>query len=143
MRLSRRSKYGLLALIDLAAHEDEGLVPLRELAKRNNIPPRFLEQILITLRNAGLVRSQVGVGGGYALGRRADEITIGEVIRALDGTIAPVSCVSRIAYEPCTCPDEMTCPVRAVMAQVRQAIISVIDHTTLADALKLPQEAFQ
>lgn len=139
MRLSKRSKYGLLALIDLATHNDKKPVRLKEIAERNNIPPNFLEQIFLTLRNAGIVHSQVGVGGGYLLGRPAETITVGEVIRILDGTVAPVSCVSHIAYEPCTCPDEASCPVRAVMSRVREAIVAVIDTTSLADAVAMGQ----
>lgn len=134
MRLSRRSKYGLLALFDLAGRSGSEPVPLQELAARNNIPYRFLEQIFRSLRNAGIVRSQVGARGGYTLGRPAREITVGAVIRVLDGTLAPVSCVSQMAYERCTCPDEQVCPLRAVMLQVRQAIVAVVDSTTLADA---------
>jgi Rrf2 family protein len=133
MRLSRRSKYALLALFDLAGRAGEGPIPLKELAERSNIPVKFLEQIFATLRNAGLLHSQVGAHGGYTLGRPAEEITLGAVIRLLDGTLAPVSCVSQIAYEPCTCPDEQTCPLRTVMAQVREAIVAVVDNTTLAD----------
>jgi Rrf2 family protein len=136
MRLSRRSKYALLALFDLAARDSDNPVPLKELAERNNIPPKFLEQIFLTLRNAGIVHSQVGAGGGYSLGRPADTITVGTVVRVLDGTVAPVSCVSQIAYERCTCPDESACPLRAVMGEVREAIVAVIDNTSLADAAR-------
>jgi Rrf2 family protein len=107
-----------------------------ELAERNNLPHKFLEQILPSLRNAGIVSSQLGPGGGYLLGRSADAITFGEVIRILDGTLAPVSCVSQIAYEPCTCPDEGSCRLRLVMEDVRKAIIDVVDQTTLADAVE-------
>ncbi len=135
MKLSKRSKYGLLASMDLASHKDLSPVPLKDLAKRNNIPLKFLEQIFLTLRNSGIVRSQIGAGGGYTLGRPAKYIMLGEVIRILDGTIAPVSCISKIAYEPCTCPDERTCALRAVMNQVRTAIVGVIDNTSLADAV--------
>jgi Rrf2 family protein len=135
MKLSKRSKYGLLALMDLAARRDPSTVRLKELAEKNNIPVKFLEQIFTTLRNSGIVHSQIGAGGGYILGRPAKYIMIGEVIRILDGTIAPVSCTSKIAYEPCTCPDEQTCPLKAVMVQVRQALVGVIDTTSLADAV--------
>ena len=135
MKLSKRSEYGLRALLDLAAHTDQGPQRLRNLAERNNIPVKFLEQIFVTLRNTGVVRSQVGAHGGYALGRPAGEITLGQVIRALDGTIAPVGCVSVIAYEPCTCPDESTCALRAAMNQVRDAIVAVVDCMSLADAI--------
>ena len=135
MKLSKRSEYGLRALLDLAASNHARPTPVRALAERNNIPPKFLEQIFLALRNAGIVRSQAGANGGYTLGRPADAITLGEVIRLLDGTIAPVSCTSQIAYEPCSCPDERTCALRLAMQQVRDAIVAVVDHTTLADAV--------
>jgi Rrf2 family protein len=135
MKLSRRSKYGLLALMDLAARKSQEPVRLKELADHNNIPVKFLEQIFLSLRNSGVVHSQIGAGGGYTLGRPAKYVMLGEVIRILDGTIAPVSCISKIAYEPCTCPDERACPVRATMNQVRDAIVGVIDNTSLADAV--------
>ena len=134
MKLSKRSKYGLLALIDLASNKDRSPVRLKELAERNKIPVKFLEQIFVTLRNSGIVHSQIGAGGGYMLGRPAKYIMVGQIIRILDGTIAPVSCISKIAYEPCTCPDERTCPVRSVMNRVRDSIVAVIDNTSLADA---------
>ena len=140
MKLSKKSEYGLRALLDLAAHSDEGAVRLKDLADRNNIPIKFLEQIFLALRNAGVVRSQVGARGGYMLSRSSEEITLGEVIRTLDGTIAPVGCVSKIAYEPCTCPDERVCPLRAAMNQVRDAIVAVVDNTSLADAVAQGQK---
>lgn len=135
MRLSKRSEYGLRALFDLVASDHAQPVPVRTLAERNNIPHKFLEQIFLVLRNAGIVHSQAGPNGGYTLGRPAETITLGEVIRILDGTIAPVSCVSQIAYEPCTCPEERTCALRLAMQQVRDAIVAVVDHTTLADVI--------
>jgi Rrf2 family protein len=135
MKLSKRSEYGLRALLDLTTHADQGPLRLKDLAKRNNIPIKFLEQIFVTLRNVGVVRSQVGAHGGYTLGRPTEEVTLGQVIRALDGTIAPVGCVSVIAFKPCTCPDERTCPLRAAMNQVRDAIVAVVDYTSLADAV--------
>jgi Rrf2 family protein len=134
MKLSKRSKYGLLALIDLASRRNTEPIHLKELAEHNKIPVKFLENIFVTLRNSGIVHSQIGAGGGYTLGRPAKYIMVGQVIRILDGTIAPVSCISKIAYEPCTCPDERTCPVRTVMNRVRDSIVSVIDNTSLADA---------
>jgi len=135
MKLSKRSEYGLRALLDMAAHDSGRPVPLKELADRNNIPIKFLEQIFLVLRHAGIVRSHAGARGGYILARSPEEITLGQVIRVLDGTLAPVSCVSQIAYEPCTCPDERTCPLRAAMNQVRDAIVAVVDYTSLADAV--------
>ncbi len=135
MKLSTRSKYGLRALMDMAKQTEDAPVRLKDLARRNNIPPKFLEQIFLTLRNAGIVRSQVGAHGGYTLARSARDITLGEVIRVLDGTLAPVSCISKIAYEPCNCPDESACPLKAVMSRVREAIVAVVDNTSLADAV--------
>ena len=121
--------------MDMAAHPDENATRLKDLAKRNNIPVKFLEQIFLALRNSGVVHSQVGAHGGYTLARPATQITLGEVIRVLDGTIAPVSCTSQIAYEKCSCPDERICPLRVSMSEVRDAIVAVVDNTTLADAV--------
>jgi len=135
MRLSKRSEYGLRALFDLADRTGQSPVSLKELADRNNLPFKFMEHIFLPLRNAGIVLSQSGAGGGYSLGRNPEDIFLGEIIRTLDGTIAPVSCVSQIAYEPCTCPDEETCPLRLVMNRVRNAIVDIVDHTSLADAV--------
>jgi Rrf2 family protein len=140
MKLSKRSEYGLRALLDMAARDDHRPVPLKDLADCNNIPLKFLEQIFLILRHAGIIRSVAGARGGYRLGRPAQDITLGQVIRTLDGTIAPVSCVSQIAYEPCTCPDERTCPLRASMNLVRDAIVAVVDNTSLADAVAQGQE---
>jgi Rrf2 family protein len=133
MNLSKRSEYGLRALFDLAGRPPDRPVPLRTLAERNRLPVKFLEQIFVTLRNAGIVHSQTGPGGGYTLGRKAHSITLGEVIRVLDGRLAPVSCLSQIDYAPCSCPDEPSCSLRQAMAPVRQAIVDVVDHTSLAD----------
>ena len=135
MRLSKRSEYGLRALFDLADRTGQSPVSLKELAARNNLPFKFMEHIFLPLRNAGIVLSQSGAGGGYSLGRNPEDIYLGEIIRTLDGTIAPVSCVSKIAYEPCSCPDEETCPLRMVMNRVREAIVDIVDHTSLADAV--------
>jgi Rrf2 family protein len=136
MRLSKRSEYALRALMDLASRPPGEPIPLKELAAANNLPTKFLEQIFSQLRNSGIVHSQPGARGGYLLGRPADAITLGEVIRTLDGTIAPVSCLSQIAYERCSCPDESSCMLRAAMAHVRQAIVDVVDSMTLADSVR-------
>jgi Rrf2 family protein len=136
MNLSKRSEYGLRALLDLATLPDGTLVPLHAVAERNNLPPRFLEQIFLSLRNAGIVRSQIGPQGGYALSRPAAEITFGEIIRLLDGRLAPVACLSQIAYEPCSCPDETACMLRSAMDTVRTSLLAVVDSMTLADAVR-------
>ena len=137
MRLSKRGEYGLRAMIMLAgtSHATEPLpvVQIKEISEREKISPKFLEQILLTLNNAGMLHSKMGVGGGYYLARPPSEITLGQIFRVLDGPVAPVKCVSQMAYEPCGCPDEQTCGLRLVMGDVRNAIAHILDNTSLAD----------
>lgn len=146
MRLSKRGEYGLRAMIDLAAasqnhHPGNGVVQIKEIAESEGIPAKFLEQILLTLKNAGLLHSKMGVGGGYYLARPAEEISLGHIVRVLDGPLAPVKCVSQMAYETCGCPDERTCGLRLVMLDVRNAIAHILDHTSLADVLQRVDQA--
>jgi Rrf2 family protein len=140
MRLSKRGEYGLRAMIMMAEPaEKKGahhMMQIKEIAEREEISPKFLEQILLALKNAGLLHSKMGVGGGYYLARPAGEITLGQIFRVLDGPVAPVKCVSQMAYEPCGCPDEQTCGLRLVMGDVRNAIAEILDHTSLADVTK-------
>ena len=133
MKLSKRGEYGLRALQHLAARYGEGPVPNKELAERNNIPSRFLEQILLTLKHGQVVRSQKGPRGGYYLARPPEEITLAEVVRLLDGPLAPISCVSETAYEACGCPDMEACGLRRVMKEVRDTVAKIMERTTLAD----------
>jgi Rrf2 family protein len=134
MRLSKRGEYGLRAMIDLATWDNgDSLIQIKEIAEREHIPAKFLEQILLSLKNAGLLHSKMGVGGGYYLAKPADEISLGNIVRVLDGPLAPINCVSQMAYEPCGCPDEETCGLRLVMLDVRNAISDILDNTTLAD----------
>lgn len=139
MRLSKRGEYGLRAMIALATPQANGEIPvvqIREIAAREQIPAKFLEQILLSLKNAGLLHSKMGVGGGYHLARPPKEISLGQIVRVLDGPLAPVKCVSQMAYEPCGCPDEATCGLRLVMSDVRNAISDLLDGTSLADVSK-------
>lgn len=133
MKLSKRGEYGLRAMVDLASRPPGMVVPIKEIAQREQIPVKFLEQILLTLRNAGLLRSRTGLGGGYVLAKAPAEITLGQIIRILDGPLAPIRCVSQTAYEKCACPDEKTCGLRLVMFDVRNAISEILDRTTLED----------
>lgn len=136
MRLSKRGEYGLRAMILMATPDEDGhppIVQIKEISQREKIPAKFLEQILLALKNAGLLHSKMGVGGGYYLARPAKEITLGQIVRVLDGPLAPVKCVSQMAYEPCGCPDEETCGLRLVMGDVRNAISALLDGTSLAD----------
>jgi Rrf2 family protein len=132
--LSRKSKYGLKALLVLAQEAGRGPVLVSELARRDAIPKKFLEAILLELKRRGIVESKKGKGGGYFLRRGPGEITFGEVIRVLDGPLAAVPCVSHTAYMTCTeCVDERTCGVRVAMKEVRDATARILDSTTLAD----------
>jgi len=136
MRLSKRGEYGLRAMILLAAPGSDGhpvVYQIREISERENIPAKFLGQILLTLRNAGLLHSKMGVGGGYHLAKPPSEINLGHIIRVLDGPLAPVKCVSQMAYEPCGCPDEETCGLRLAMSDVRNSIAKILDGTSLED----------
>ena len=134
MKLSKRGEYGLRAMVALASQPVTGaVVQAKEIAQREQIPVKFLEQILLTLKNAGLLQSKRGVTGGYYLAKAADEIMLGQIVRILDGPLAPIRCVSQMAYEPCGCPDESSCGLRMVMGDVRNAIADILDNTSLAD----------
>ena len=132
MRLSRRSEYGLRALIDLVRRGDEGPIALATLAERNHLPAKFLEQIMASLKHAGIVRTTLGAHGGYEIAADPDTVSVGRVIRLLDGALAPLGCVSLRYYEPCSCVDESTCPLRDVMLDVRDAMLDILDRETLA-----------
>ena len=133
MRLSRRSEYGLRAIVDLVRHDGDGPVPLATLAERNNLPPKFLEQIMATLKHGGIVRTTLGSHGGYEMAADASAVSIGRVVRLLDGALAPLPCVSLRYYGRCSCPDEATCPLRDVMIDVRDAMLDIVDQETLAE----------
>ncbi|MGA7615336.1 MAG: Rrf2 family transcriptional regulator [Thermoanaerobaculia bacterium] len=133
--LSKRAKYGLKAMIGLA-RDPGGPMRIEDLARQEKIPKKFLELILLDLRNQGFLRSKKGAGGGYALARPADLIGLGQLVRVLDGPLAPIPCVSQTAYETCDdCADEQACELRIVMKKVRDEIARVLDGTTLADAV--------
>lgn len=145
MRLSKRGEYGLRAMIDLtlALHGGAAVVQVKDIARREQIPPKYLEQILLALKNAGLLNSRLGLNGGYYLARPAGEISLGQIFRTLDGPLAPVRCVSQMAYEPCGCPDENTCGLRMTMFDVRNAIATVLDGTSLEDVTRRVEKARQ
>jgi Rrf2 family protein len=111
---------------------DRALVPLSALAEAQKMPATFLEQILAELRHAGFLSSTRGKYGGYSLARPASKIHIGEIVRLIDGPLAPIGCASVTAYERCSCPDEQHCGLRLIMMDVRNAISNVLDRYTLA-----------
>jgi Rrf2 family protein len=139
MKLSKRGEYALRSLINLgfAAAVKRDLVQVSELAEVEQLPVKFLEQILHTLKEGGLVESARGKFGGYRLARPAKEITIGQVVRLVDGPLAPIGCVSQTAYEKCTCPDEVHCGLRMLMLDVRNAIAGILDRYTLNDVVEI------
>ncbi|MGE0447554.1 MAG: Rrf2 family transcriptional regulator [Vicinamibacterales bacterium] len=131
--LTRKSKYGLRAMLFLAERSGRGPVLVSDLAGDQRIPKKFLEAILLDLKRQGLLQSKKGKGGGYFLSRTPEEITVGQVVRALGGPLALVPCVSQTAYARCEeCVDEQTCGVRLAMKEVRDATAKILDNTTLA-----------
>jgi len=131
--LTKKSKYGLKAVLYLAAQMGRGPISIAEVAEHERIPRKFLEAILLDLKRHGLLHSKKGKGGGYSLMKTPGEITIGQIIRTLDGPLALIPCVSQTAYARCEeCVDEDTCGVRRAMKEVRDATAQILDHTTLS-----------
>ena len=135
MRVSKRGEYALRSLINLgiARELSRPVVPIRELAHKENIPIKFLEAILLDLNKAGYLSSKRGKGGGYSLKKPANKIIIGDVVRLIDGPLAPIRCASVTAYKKCSCPDEAHCGLRLLMVDVRNAIANILDRYSLAD----------
>lgn len=155
MKLSVRGEYALRALLVLGLHyepkahstqsasrpagsarrlsSEPDVVRIQRISQEQNIPKRFLEQILNDLKSAGLVYSKRGVGGGYRLARRPEEITLAAVVRHIEGALAPVSCVSERFYEKCSCPDEARCAIRSVMKEIRDVIVKIAERVTIAE----------
>ncbi|MBF0504187.1 MAG: Rrf2 family transcriptional regulator [Candidatus Omnitrophica bacterium] len=132
--ISNKTKYGLHALMNLSEKYNKGPVLIADLAYEEKIPKKFLELILLELKNNGILQSKKGKGGGYQLARNPNEVKIGQIMRILDGPIAPVACVSQSAYKPCKeCKDEHHCGIRLVMKDVRDAMSDILDNTSLAD----------
>lgn len=131
MKLSTRGRYGLRAMIDMAQSEDKGPIATHTIAQRQGISERYLEQLMVPLKRAGLVKSIRGSQGGYILGRSPDKITAGDIIRVLEGPIAPVECVSEQNPEACGRFDY--CVTRVLWTKVRNSIAEVLDSYSLAD----------
>ncbi len=138
--LSQKAKYALKAMFLLAAKPDGQLTLIAEIAEHAQAPKKFLELILLDLKRHGLLYSQRGRHGGYALARPAARITVGEIMRIMDGPLAPLPCASFTRYRRCDdCRDEATCKVRQIMRHVRDEIAAVVDATTLADVVAAPE----
>lgn len=136
--LSKKAKYGLKAVLYLARNygNPDCNVVVADLSQREFIPRKFLEKILLELKNHDILLSRMGRYGGYTLSRKPDKIFMGEIVRVLDGPIGPLPCVSEKSYMPCfDCKDEKRCEIRKVMKMVRDATVDILDKTTLEDAL--------
>ena len=130
MKITKKGEYAMRALVDLALNYKKGMRQIQDIVREEVIPEKFLEQILVTLKNAGFIQSKRGIGGGYFLSKSPDEISLGEVIRVIDGPLAPLGCVST---EHINCPKEITCGIRSVMLDVTNATAEILDRVTLAD----------
>lgn len=139
MHLSKKAEYALRSIINLGLAAEVGRVTVSgaELAEENRLPLKFIERILQELRAAGLVETYRGKYGGYALAKPADQIHIGEIVRLMDGRLAPICCASENAYQPCTCPDEAHCGLRMLMIDVRNAIANILDRYTVAQVVEV------
>jgi Rrf2 family protein len=139
VKISKRGEYALRALIDLGIASEMGwpMLQISELASKEKLPIKFLEQIFTQLKAAGYVVSRRGKFGGYSLGRPMSRIKFGEVIRLIDGPLAPIRCVSQTSYARCSCPDEIHCGLRMLMFDVRNAISTILDRYTLADIVEI------
>ena len=134
MRVSKKTDYALRALFTLVDHFCGAPIPIRELARRNDVPKRFLEQIMLKLKAQGWVDSVAGVRGGYVLAKNPGKITMGEVVRHFDGIIAPIDCVSVTGYKRCS--QEPVCRFRRVFLDARNYVAELMEHTTLAEVSK-------
>lgn len=142
--ISQKAKYALKAMIHLAQRPAGKPVLIAVLAKEERLPQKFLERILLDLKTHGLLESRKGKGGGYLLARPADKISLGDVLRLMDGPLALVSCVSKTAYRRCRdCPSEEHCYLRPIMKEVRDSIARILDGTSLADAVKRADQSIE
>lgn len=134
--LSKKAKYALKAVIYLAKNEDR-YVQISEIIQAEKLPQKFVEAILLELKKRNFLESLRGKNGGYKLAKNASQISVGDIVRFIDGGLAPVSCVSKLFYKKCNeCADETTCEIRKAMKKVRDAIVDVMDKTSLKDAIE-------
>jgi Rrf2 family cysteine metabolism transcriptional repressor len=139
MRLSTKGEYASRAMLELARHYDKGPLHIRQISEAQMIPRRFLEQILLLLKRAGYLKSRKGHRGGYSLARPPASITVAEIIRVMDGPLAPIDCVSVMAHE--ACPMERTCGLRWLWKEVRDAVAGMLEKTTFADVVERSRRA--
>jgi Rrf2 family protein len=131
MRLSTKGEYASRAMLELSLHYQEKPLHIRDISRAQDIPQRFLEQILLQLKRAGYLRSRKGPDGGYYLSRSPAEINVAEVIRVMDGPLAPIDCVSVTAHE--VCPHEAHCGLKGLWKEVRDAVAEIMEKATFAE----------
>ena len=142
--LSKRTQYGMKAMVALGRRYREGPVMIGTLAREESIPVKFLEVILLDLKTRGLLASKLGRKGGYQLSRPPSTITIGSIIRIMEGPLAPLACASETAYHPCEdCSDVESCATRIIMRRVRDAMSDVLDRTSLAELIQSVEQSRQ
>lgn len=137
MKISTRGRYGTRMMLDLAAHHDQGPTPLREIAKRQDLSVKYLEQLIIPLKAAGYIRSVRGARGGYTLARKPDKISVGQIIKVLEGGLSLVDCVE----DPKICEREKNCPTRDIWLRMSERLMEELSSLSLMDVLngkKLP-----
>ncbi|WP_026463270.1 RrF2 family transcriptional regulator [Adhaeribacter aquaticus] len=136
--LSKKAKYALKALLYLTKNRDKGLILISDIANEERIPRKFLEAILVDLKTQQVLQSTRGKNGGYTLAKDPSQVSVGNIIRMIDGPLAPIPCVSHLYYRKCDeCVDEETCEIRLVMKKVRDATASILDTTYLSDMQKV------
>jgi Rrf2 family protein len=136
--LSKKSKYAIIALIHLAKRSEEGPILIKDIAGQERIPQKFLEAILLDLKNSGILGSKKGKGGGYYLLKNPAEVNLAQIMRLFDGPIALIPCVTYVYYQKCEeCKDEETCAIRAVFKEVRDATVAILKRSTLAELIRI------
>lgn len=139
--LSKKAKYGIQALLHLAERRGRGPIMIKDIAVAERLPQKFLEAILLELKSAGILRSRAGRSGGYEMIKDPNDVTLGAVIRLIDGPLAPIPCVSQMAYVPCEdCLDEKSCLIRLAMKEVRDSTAAILEGKTIAAMLAQRRE---
>jgi Rrf2 family cysteine metabolism transcriptional repressor len=139
MKLTFKGDYALKAILDLCLHAHDGrVVPLTDIARRQDIPVPFLEQIMLILKKAGYVQSKAGKGGGFLLLKRSEDITLGEIIRLIEGPVEPIACGA--GSQPSGCADEQRCAFREVWVRVTNAVSGIVDSATFAQIMRRTRE---
>ena len=134
MRITYKGDYALKILLNLSLNYQKGLIQIKDISKKEDIPIKYLEQIVLILKGAGYIRSRRGPYGGIQLAKAPEKIKLGEIIRLMDGTTAPITCVSKT--EKSNCNDIHRCPFRDVFVEIRESINNIVDNTTFADMVE-------